>query len=361
MNMDMLSIKEKIGQKFIFGVNSGDVNAIIELIENCSIGGIILYKRNYTSYFEMLEVIKKFKIANKNNKVPLFISIDQENGKVNRLPNEIHPIKNMSAVSLADKNLVKDVASLTSEILIESGINMNFAPVLDIYNGSKSKALYKRCFSGNVDDISQCASYYVDCFRKNGVISVVKHFPGHGATTVDSHFMVPYVHNYRDVMTKHMIPFEKSIQNGVDAVMVGHLIVRNLTYGWPASASLEFIKKYIRDKYDYDNLIITDEVNMLQNKLLYRYDKYLEKVFLADNDIILAKIKNANEGYSIIKKYLNLIKDNNDLRNQIDMSVERILRIKKKYKINDSINYGGIDIKKINQRIDKVNNLVNDN
>ena len=361
MNINELSLEEKIGQKFIFGVNSNNIDIIIELIKNYYIGGVILYKNNYNSYQEMLDIIKLFKNANKDNKIPLFIAIDQENGKVNRLPSEIHPIKNINDISKNSKELVKDVADITAKILYKSGINMNFAPVLDIDNGSRSKALYKRCFYGDIDDISECSRIYVDAFRQNKVLAVVKHFPGHGATTVDSHFMVPYVYNYKEVLNKHIIPFENAIKNDVDAMMVGHLVVRNLTYGWPASASNKFIKDYIRDKYNYDNLIITDEVSMLSNKLLYRYDKYLEKVFICDNDLILVKIKNINEGYSIIERYTEILNKNKDLYSQIDKSVKRLLRIKKEYEINDSVNYKGIDVDKINEKIDKINEIVSSN
>ena len=359
MNIKDLSIEEKVGQKFIFGVNLNNVEIIKKLIKNCYIGGVILYKKNYNSYDEMIDLIKSFKDANKDSKIPLFIAIDQENGKVNRLPNEIHLIRNMHDVSKVDKKMVTDVAEITSSILKDIGINMNFAPSIDIDNNSKSKVLYKRCFYGNIDYISECALRYVDAFCNNGVIAVVKHFPGHGATSIDSHFMVPYVHNYQEVINKHMIPFQEMMKHNCDAMMIGHLIVRNLTSGWPASASSKFIKEYIRDKFSYDNLIITDEVGMLSNKLLYRYDKYLNKVFISDNDIILSKIKNVNEGYSMIKKYLDLIQSEKITLEQLDDSVSRIIRMKNKYKIDDSTNYKGINLKEVNKKIDMINDRVN--
>jgi len=106
-NVDIkkLSLEEKIGQRFMFGVNSYNIDIIIELIKNYSIGGVILYKKNYNSYSEMLSVVKRLKDANKNNKIPLFISIDQEGGRVNRFPSEFVNLKNVYDVSKKDEKL----------------------------------------------------------------------------------------------------------------------------------------------------------------------------------------------------------------------------------------------------------------
>ena len=151
MDVNKLSMDEKIGQRFIFGVNSCDIESILTLIKDAHIGGVILYKKNYKNYNDMLEVIKQIKTANKNNTIPLFIAIDQEGGVVNRMSGEVHILKNIYDVSRYDSALVKEYANIIGDMLYKTGINMNFSPVLDIYNGSKSKALSKRCF---YDDIS---------------------------------------------------------------------------------------------------------------------------------------------------------------------------------------------------------------
>ena len=146
---------------------------------------------------------------------------------------------------------------------------MNFAPVLDM-DDNKSKVLYNRCFYGNIDDVIDCGIKYIDGLKDNKVISVPKHFPGHGVSKFDSHFITPYIYNYKDVLDKHIIPFEMIISNGIDALMINHLVIRKLTDGLSASISYNFIKNYIRDKYNYDGLIITDELNMLSRNPLYR-------------------------------------------------------------------------------------------
>ena len=355
MNIKNLSLEEKIGQMFMVGINDKNIEPLYKLIENNKIGGVILYKKNYASYDEMIEVIKKLKNANKNNKIPLFISIDQEGGRVNRMPKELANIRNVYELSSLNKiNLIRKNADITSRMLIESGVNMNFAPVLDIYNDSNSNVLFKRCFSKEVDTVSKYGICYMKQMQHNMVIPVVKHFPGHGASVRDSHFFVPYVKNTNEILNKHIIPFAKAIENDCDAIMVGHLVIKDLTNGLPASISNTFIKEYLRGKYKYDGLIITDDIKMGSINLIYKFISF-KKAFSSGSDIILFKYSNGDEKH--IKKIIKRTKEKQFDINEIDKSVDRILKMKTKYKINDNIDFLGCDIAKINKEINSINKL----
>ena len=350
-----LSLKEKIGQKFIFGVYSDNIDCIVKLIEKYHIGGVILYKKNYSNYDEMLSVIKRLKDANKNNKVPLFIAIDQEGGRVNRMPSEFNNIKNVYDMSKKDMNLISKNASITGRMLSEMGINMNFAPVLDICDNDKSKVLYNRCFYGDIDDVSKMGIDYVKEMSKKGVIPVIKHFPGHGVSMMDSHFITPYVFNFKEVIAKHVKPFKNAIDNGIDSIMVNHLVIRKLTGLLPASISSKFIQKYIRDNLKFNGVVITDEINMLSRNIFYKFI-YMKKAMLSGCDIILIRTK--DDGIKIIEKYRQLLNNVDNLK-LLDDSVERIINLKKKYKISDDVTYINLDIEEINKRIIELNNKVN--
>lgn len=347
-----LSFNEKVGQRFIVGVNGHNIKNIIYLIKNYYIGGVILYKKNYKNYDELLDVVKKLKDANKENKVPLFLAIDQEGGVVNRLPKEIKNLVNVYDISKKDKTLVKKYSMIIAKILRDSGINMNLGPVLDIYNNSKSKALYNRCFYGDVEDVNECFKLYINEFRKKNILAVGKHFPGHGITKFDSHFLIPYIFNYNKILSRHIKPFEYAIKENVDSIMIGHMVIRKMSGLMPTSISDRFISNYLRDKYNYDGLVMTDEINMLSRNVIYRWC-YENKAISADNDLILVKLTDDNNGVNMLEKARKISK-----LKKIDKQVERILKIKNKYKITDDISFNGIDVEKINKEIDSINKEV---
>ena len=141
--MKDLSLEEKIGQMIIFGINEENVTARLKyMIKNYKIGGVILYKRNYKTYEDLINLVNELKKANKENKLPLFISIDQEGGRVNRMPNEFENIKSAAELIKNGKpDNVIDSVNITSKMLNMFGINMVFAPVLDIQRFSDNHAI----------------------------------------------------------------------------------------------------------------------------------------------------------------------------------------------------------------------------
>lgn len=339
----------------MFGTMDKDITPLCNLIRNYKIGGVILYKNNYSSYSELRQVIKRLKEANKDNKIPLFIAIDQEGGVVNRLPNDISNLKNIYDVSKLDNiEYIERHADIISKILYNTGINMNFAPVLDIYNGSNSKVLSKRCFSENIDKVSLYGNRYMQKINSNGVISVVKHFPGHGLTSRDTHLFIPYIYNNKKV-SRHVIPFKNCINNGCDAIMVSHLVIRGMTNLLPASISKKFISKYLRKKYKYSGLIITDDIRMKSVNILYKFIA-LRCAFNSGSDIILFKYKDNDE--KVINRVVDMVKNKVIKVRNINSSVDRIISFKMKYNISDE-DFGVLDIEKINKEIEDFNCNIN--
>ena len=351
-----LSLEEKIGQMFMFGVNKNNIDGILELIKNNKIGGVILYKQNYTSYEEMLSLIKRIREANASNKTPLLIAIDQEGGRVNRMPPEFKNLRSITYVSDLNKpSLIKKYSEIISKELSECNINMNFAPVLDINNNSNNNVIKLRCFSNEEQKVSEYGKIYIKEMQSNNVIPVVKHFPGHGCTKKDSHMFLPYINNYKEMLNKHMKPFEAAIKNNCDAIMVGHIIIPKLTGVFPASISQKFISEYLRKRYNYDGLVITDDIRMKSVSILYR-GVALKKAFTSESDIVLFKYRKGDE--KIIEKVVDMAKKGIIPEEKINESVSRILKIKEKYKVTDKILNKGCNIEEINKEIEKLNSNI---
>ena len=353
MEIKELSIKEKIGQMVIIGMDTNYItDRIKNMIQNYKIGGVILYRKNFSTYQDMLKLIKELKGLNKENRVPLFIAIDQEGGRVNRMPKELKNLPSANVIAnVGGEKLVKEASEITGELLYKSGFNLNFAPVLDLRRYEKQKVIGDRSFGYDKEKVSECGIAVMKALQKNNIVSVVKHFPGHGATKQDSHYFLPVINiPMKKIEDEDVYPFSQAIQNGADAILVGHLLIPKVTGIYPASLSRKFICKYIRKKFRYNRLIITDDLKMRAIKLFYGPDLAVRKAFEAGNDIIVFRF-NKDEEQRVLNNIVQLVESGKIKENRIDRSVNRIIEMKEKYDISDKQNFEGVNVDKINEKI----------
>lgn len=295
INIEELSLEEKIGQMLIIGMDTNYItDRIKNMIQKYKIGGIILYRKNFKSYDSMVKLI-----------------------------NEL-------------MELVKNTAQITAKMLYESGFNMNFAPVMDIKRFSENHVVGDRAFGENKDDVSKYAIEYMKQLQQNNIISVIKHFPGHGATKKDSHFSLPIINKkISELQNDDMIPFKNAIDEGADAILIGHLVIKNVTGIYPASLSRKFIYKYLRKGYRYNKVIVTDDLKMRAIRLIYGPRFAFKKAFEAGNDIIVFRY-NQKEEEKCYLQIVNMVKENKINIGRINRSVKRILKLKQKYKLNNN-------------------------
>lgn len=355
--MKNLTLREKIGQMLIIKIFGKEITEETkQMIEEYKIGGIILYRKNYDTYDEMIKIINEIKKLNKEcGNIPLFISIDQEGGRVNRMPHELKNIK--SAGKLVEQNnieIIKEAGRTTAKMLKESGFNMNYSPVLDIQRFENGHAIGDRCYGKTAEDVSRNGIAIMKELSKGGIIPVVKHFPGHGSTNKDSHFFLPIItKNINDLENEDIIPFKKAIGQNAEVIMVGHLMIKDVDRKNPASLSKKIINDYLRNKYQYKGVIMTDDLKMRAISLKYGYVRAAIKACKAGIDIIMAGAS-YNTIIRVIKKIESNIKNKKIDIKEIDKSVERIIKLKEKYNISDDP-AKGCNIEEINQSIEKVN------
>ena len=353
-----LTLNEKIGQMMMVGMDGNTIDdRIKKLILNYKVGGVILYRKNFKTYNDMLKLIYDLKELNSSNKVPLFIAIDQEGGRVNRMPPEIHNIKNAYTLSRTRcANVIREAADITGTILEESGFNMNFSPVLDILEKGTSEAIGNRCYGDNPDDVSEYGIQVMKQLQKHKVISVIKHFPGQGVSKFDSHYILPSVKN---IDKNHAKPFIDAIDQGADAMMVAHMRIKSISRFTPASLSKKVIRD-IRLKYNYKGLIMTDDLKMRAVRYLYGTRRAVKMAFNAGNDLILFRFKRTDEE-KCIRYIQRLVRIGKISEQRINQSVIKILDMKEKYEISDKKEIKGCNIDEINNRIDMVNSFVIEN
>lgn len=327
--MDDMTIEEKIGQ-MIFAFYNKDVvdDELKDIITNTKIGGFVLFAKNFSTYEKTLSFIKEVK---KYNSIPLFISIDQEGGKIQRL-NELRDVS-VSDIpymydlgSMNDKELSYNVGKVIAEELRVFGINMDFAPVLDIYSNSLNTVIGKRAFGSDYKTVTNNALSLAKGLEDNGIIPVYKHFPGHGDTIIDSHEDLPIITKSREeLLNFELIPFKRAIDSGANIIMVGHLAVPSITKdNTPASLSKELISDFLKDELGYRGLVITDALNMKALTNYYSEDELCPIAVKAGVDLLLMP----SSPKVCLTSVINEIQKGNISIDRINESVRKILKLK---------------------------------
>ncbi len=231
------------------------------ILSNKHVGGLILFSRNFDSYDQLSKLIREVHMI-KNN---IIIAVDQEGGRVQRFKKEFTKIPPMQEVSLYakekhDREFIKELAWLISSELIAAGIDINFAPVLDI-NRNISSIIGDRSFSEDILEIINNASEYIDGMHEAGMKSTGKHFPGHGNVIEDSHTELPTdERDLQDMMNTDIKPFIE-LKDKLDVIMCAHILFSEVDNNIP-SFSHTWINHILRNTIKFKGLVFSDDLSM---------------------------------------------------------------------------------------------------
>ncbi|GER88224.1 beta-N-acetylhexosaminidase [Dictyobacter vulcani] len=267
---DGMSLEEQIGQLFIVGFPGTTVTPeLVELIQKYHVGGIILFARNLENPQQIQELTQSLqKVAREaGQRYPLLICIDQENGMVRRFGNSTTFFPgNMALGAIASPELTREIAQATGRELKALGINMNLAPVADVNNNPANPVIGIRSFGEDPQQVARHVAAMVAGYRDSGIITSLKHFPGHGDTAVDSHLALPSIpYDLERLESLELLPFREGIAAGADSIMVAHLYLPALMPAGeliPATVSRTIIHDLLRQKIGYDGVITTDCLEM---------------------------------------------------------------------------------------------------
>jgi beta-N-acetylhexosaminidase len=288
MNMNDLTPAQKAGQRLIVGFDGLDLNADLKyLIDTLKIGGIILFKRNISTPAQVETLCRGVqKYAEISNQPPLFIAIDQEGGKVARLsppftqfPGNPH---------MKDEADAKNFAHITAMELNQIGINMNFAPVLDVAPKGMDSIMEERAFGDDPAWVSRLGSMVIRTLQAANIMAVVKHFPGIGRTTLDSHMERPIFHaDLQDMQAFDLIPFEAAFKDKAAGIMLSHILYDRIDPVWPASLSIKIAKDLLRSRMGYNGIVMTDDLDMGAIKKYYDFKAVIRQILSADIDMAM--------------------------------------------------------------------------
>jgi beta-N-acetylhexosaminidase len=255
--------RDQIGQLFMIGFDGTTVSSdLASLIAEYKPGGVILFARNLESATQIVDLTNDLQRCSPH--VPLLISIDQEGGRVSRLPTEFTIFPPCEVLGHCHSSeLAYAAAATTAKELKAVGINMNMSPVLDVNSNPLNPVIGDRAFGADPRIVSELGLATVGGLQDNGVVACGKHFPGHGDTISDSHKELPIVTADR-ARLEHIEfpPFRHAVANGVATLMSAHVVYRTLDETRPATLSSRIIGRFLREELYYDGVVLTDDLEM---------------------------------------------------------------------------------------------------
>jgi len=353
--IEQMTVEEKVGQLLVIGVDgisfSGEMD---NLIGNYHVGGVIIMGKNVSTTPKLLQLINDIKKANDPNKIPLFISVDEEGGRVSRLPVGIHKLPTSAKIGkLNDESVSYRAGSYLARVLNEFGYNMNFAPVLDVNSNPRNPVIGDRSFGSDPYQVAKLGISTMLGMMDNGIIPVVKHFPGHGDTVVDSHKVLPKVETtLESLRSVELVPFKKAIEQGVDVIMVAHILFPALDPDYPSSMSRAIMTGLLRNEMQFEGVIITDDLTMGAIANDHTIPEAAIKSFNAGSDQLLV-VRGYEDQLDTFNAFIKAIETGEITEERLNKSVKRILTLKEKYSLTDDV-HEKIDVDKINELYDKL-------
>lgn len=302
-----------------------------KFITSHNICGITLFSRNVKDPKQIRELCLEIQsLKNQTqDKVPLLIAIDMEGGRVARLKAPFTQWPPMKKLGDIDSPTVSfNFALAMGQELRSVGINLDFAPCLDVFTNPKNTVIGDRAVSSDAKMVEKHSSALVRGFLKAGIIPCVKHFPGHGNTLVDSHEDLPVEDSDMDRLDKvELLPFKKAIRSRLQLMMTAHILFKNVDPNWPVTLSEIFLKKILRDELRYKGLVISDDLDMKALAKNYDPRSIPVRALQAGNDILLY----CNEAASppiAIENIEKALVDGHLTADHLKASHQRILKFK---------------------------------
>ena len=327
-----MTIEEKVGQLIMVGFDGTQANEAIEThIRERFVGGVVLFSRNIETPQQTAELTNQLqRLAEATTRqIPLFIGIDQEGGWVIRLKEGATVLPGNMALGATDSTeLAERAGEITAVELAAVGVNLNFAPVMDVNNNPQNPVIDRRSFGESSELVSRLGVAYIHGLQRNGVLGTAKHFPGHGDTTVDSHFDLPTVnHNRERIHTLELHPFRAAIDAGVAAIMTAHIIYPAFDADRPATLSPAILTDLLRKELRFDGLIITDDMEMKAIDDRYRSGEAAVMAVEAGADIVMV-LWSPTKQLEVFDALLSAVKSGRISQARLDQSVKRILKSK---------------------------------
>ncbi|MGD8513744.1 MAG: beta-N-acetylhexosaminidase [Deltaproteobacteria bacterium] len=333
--VDSLTDEQLAGQRLMVGFKGQVLDDELRfMIGKMHVGGLILFRRNVSDPSQVAELCGAAQAyAVESGQPHLVVAIDQEGGPVARLGPPFTVFPGHRAIGKArSEKAATEFGTITARELKGVGITMNLAPVLDVVpQGLNTPVMADRVFGHEPALVADLGRAVIEALQENGVAATAKHFPGIGRTTVDPHMDLPFLDTGHGVLdSTDLVPFRTAIQHGVEAVMLSHVVYKDLDPVWPAGLSKVIAKDVLREILGFQGMTITDDLDMGAIDTHFDLDTFVARISDAEIDMALI----CHDRAKIERTYgalLKAVRASEDERRKALASVQRILRLKENY------------------------------
>ena len=352
-----MSTEQKVSQLLVAGIEGTQLGQdAVQAVQDYQVGGVILFGRNVESAWQLAELTNGLKDLN-GDYTPLFLCVDQEGGRVDRMPPEVERTPGAWSVgqTLDTEGVGAAYGALLAEECAAFGFNMDFAPSLDIWSNPDNTVIGDRAFGNDWEWTAFFGMSAVESMEEQGgVIPVVKHFPGHGDTSVDSHVALPVVDkSLEELWQSELVPFNMTLNQedyfgaqagpSAPAVMVAHILLSQVDPDYPASLSHRVVTGLLREEMGFDGVVCTDDLTMGAVSNTYGMGEAAVLAVEAGCDLLL--VCHGADNLTAARDALLEAADSGRISpERLDESVKRILSLKTEYGLtNDPVDTPDVD------------------
>jgi beta-N-acetylhexosaminidase len=326
------AVRREIGQLLIGSLAGTTITPEIRsLAKEFSLGGVILFSRNIEAPEQVAELSRD--VQELAAELPLWVSVDQEGGRVARLKEPFTRWPPMATLGRSGNvELAARFGAALAAELKAVGITLDYAPVLDIHTNPTNPVIGDRALAEDAESVAKLGAAIIRGLQENGVAACGKHFPGHGDTSVDSHLALPLVEHPPDRIRRvEAVPFREAIRTGVAFIMTAHVLVPSLDDDKPATLSPRIVRGILREELGYQGVILSDDLEMKAIAAAYRVPDAAVEAIAAGCDALLICSGEPEVQAATLEALVHAVEQEQIPFKQLESSLVRLRRAKERF------------------------------
>jgi beta-N-acetylhexosaminidase len=333
--MSLREIRRHVGQLAIAGFDGHDVPAELRsLAREFDLGGVIFFARNIESPEQVADLSRQ--AQDLAGEIPVWVSVDQEGGRVARLKRpftEWPPMITLGRAAATDGDrLAERFARALAAELRAVGISLDYTPVLDVHTNPRNPVIGDRALSERADDVARLGAVIIRTLQGAGIAACGKHFPGHGDTSTDSHHGLPLLEHPLDRLEAvELVPFKGAIAAGVASIMTAHILIPSLDEENPATLSSAIVDGLLKRTLGYQGLVLSDDLAMKAISGRYGHSEATIRAIAAGCDAVLMCAPQPEEQMTALEAVIRAVEEGRLALKRVEDALQRHRRVKERF------------------------------